>query len=31
MGSYHAVLEEDAKAFLADAANGDARNALNAI
>ena len=31
MGSYRAVLEEDAKAFLADAANGDARNALNAI
>jgi putative ATPase len=31
LGSYHAVLEEDALEFLADAANGDARAALNAI
>ncbi len=31
LGSYHAVLEEDAKAFLSDVSNGDARNALNAI
>ncbi len=31
MGSYHAVLEEDAKEFLADTANGDARAALTAI
>lgn len=31
MGSYHAVLEPEAKAFLADAANGDARAALNAL
>lgn len=31
MGSYHAVLDEDAMDFLADVANGDARAALNAI
>ncbi len=31
MGSYHAVIDDDALAFLADAANGDARSALNAI
>lgn len=31
MGSYGAVLEEDACAFLADMADGDARAALNAI
>lgn len=31
MGSYGAVLEEDAAEFLADAANGDARRALTAI
>ncbi len=31
MGSYHAVLDEDALDFLADAANGDARAALTAI
>lgn len=31
MGSFHAVLHEDAKEFLADSANGDARNALTAI
>ena len=31
MGSYHAVLEQDARAFLSDTANGDARSALNAI
>lgn len=31
MGSYEAVLEEDAADFLSDAANGDARAALNAI
>lgn len=31
LGSYHAVLEEDAKEFLADMAGGDARAALNAI
>lgn len=31
MGAYHAVLEEDAKSFLADLANGDARSALNAL
>lgn len=31
MGAYDAVLEEDAAEFLADAANGDARRALNAI
>ncbi len=31
LGAYHAVLEEDAADFLADAANGDARAALTAI
>lgn len=31
MGSYQAVLEEDALEFLADVANGDARAALTAI
>ena len=31
MGSFHAVLEEDAKEFLADTANGDARTALSAL
>jgi len=31
MGSYHAVLEEDALEFLANVANGDARAALTAI
>lgn len=31
MGSYHAVLHEDAKNFLADIAGGDARSALNAL
>ncbi len=31
MGSYHAVLDQDAKEFLADTANGDARTALLAI
>ena len=31
MGSYGAVLEEDAAEFLADMANGDARSALTAI
>lgn len=31
MGSYHAVIEEDAMEFLADVAGGDARNALNAV
>lgn len=31
LGSFHAVIEEDALAFLAEVANGDARNALNAI
>lgn len=31
MGIYHAVLEEEAADFLADAANGDARAALNAV
>ncbi|MCD8218581.1 MAG: replication-associated recombination protein A [Clostridiales bacterium] len=31
MGAYHAVLEEDALDFLSDIANGDARNALNAL
>ena len=31
MGSYNAVLEEDALEFLADMAGGDARSALNAI
>ena len=28
MGSYHAVIDEDALEFLADIAGGDARNAL---
>jgi len=31
MGAYNAVLEEDAAYFLADAANGDARSAINAV
>ncbi len=31
MGSYHAVITEEAADFIADHANGDARNALNAI
>ncbi len=31
MGSYHAVLHEDARDFLADIAGGDARSALNAL
>ena len=31
MGSYNAKIDEDALEFLADIANGDARNALNAI
>jgi len=31
MGAYHAVLEKDARDFLADAAGGDARAALNAL
>lgn len=31
MGSYHAVIEEDALHFLADLACGDARSALNAV
>ena len=31
LGSYEAVLEEDALEFLADISNGDARSALNAI
>ncbi len=31
LGAYEAVLDEDAKDFLADFSNGDARNALNAI
>lgn len=31
MGSYHAVVEEDALHFLADLAGGDARSALNAV
>lgn len=31
MGSYHAVLHEDAKNFLADIAGGDARAVLNAL
>lgn len=31
MGSYKAVLDEDASDFLADIADGDARHALNAI
>lgn len=31
LGSYHAVMDEDAKDFLADIAGGDARSALNAV
>ncbi len=31
LGSYNAVLDDDARAFLADVAGGDAREALNAI
>lgn len=31
MGSYHAVIEEEALHFLADLAGGDARSALNAV
>lgn len=31
MGSYHAEIDEEALDFLADVANGDARNALNAV
>ena len=31
MGSYDAVIDDDAAEFLADIANGDARNALNAV
>lgn len=31
MGAYGAVLDEDAKAFLADICGGDARSALNAL
>lgn len=31
MGTYQAVIDQDAAEFLADAANGDARSALNAI
>ena len=31
LGSYHAVIEEDALHFLADLAGGDARSALNAV
>ena len=31
MGSYHAVIDEEAEEFLADMAEGDARSALNAI
>ena len=31
MGSYDAVIDEDAKEFLADVAGGDARSALNAV
>lgn len=31
MGSYHAIIDEDALEFLADICGGDARNALNAI
>ena len=31
MGSYDAVIDEDALEFLADVAGGDARNALNAV
>lgn len=31
MGSYHAVIDEEAMEFLADVSNGDARAALNAV
>lgn len=31
MGSYHAVIDDDAMEFLTDICGGDARNALNAI
>ena len=31
MGSYHAMLDDDAAEFLSDAANGDSRAALNGI
>ncbi|MDO4633712.1 MAG: replication-associated recombination protein A [Eubacteriales bacterium] len=31
MGSYHAVIDDDAAEFLADVADGDARAALNAV
>ena len=31
MGSYHAVLDDDARDFLAEISGGDARHALNAI
>ncbi len=31
MGSFDAVIDDDAKNFLADLANGDARSALNAV
>jgi putative ATPase len=31
MGSFHAMIEDDALEFLSDMANGDARSALNAI
>ncbi len=31
MGAYDAVIDDDAAEFLADIANGDARNALNAV
>lgn len=31
MGTYHAAIDEDAKEFLADVANGDARAALNGV
>lgn len=31
MGAYDAVIDDDAKEFIADMANGDARTALNAI
>ena len=31
VGAFHAYIDEDARAFLSDAANGDARAALNAV
>ena len=31
LGNYHAVMDKDAKDFLAEMANGDARHALNAL